>query len=304
MDRCLQKVSLARASQLFELSSLEFTRCLLTDDQAYALLWTAATGGAKLSAITLTRNSIGRRTATLLAQILRTDTCIESIDLHENEVDDEGAAALGQCLRFNHTLKTLRLSNNEMTPKGAMAIFDGIMRNLGLASVAFEAGGGTQTVGVPLAKLKGLEASHVADLGGQRLGPLSALLVANLIDTYRPELTSLVLDRNPIKAEGAAAIGEMLTRNDDIKELHLRYCNMGADGVTTLAKALRLNSSVERLYIICNQAAEQGCAALVEMLEHNHSLTLIHMDDNLLAPESKQKVLALAAGRNGLTIDV
>lgn len=36
---------------------------------------------------------------------------------------------------------------------------------------------------------------------GQRLGPLSALLVANLIDTYRPELTSLVLDRNPIKAE-------------------------------------------------------------------------------------------------------
>jgi len=300
----LRKVSVADVAKLKKLTAFEFVRSQLTDDEGYAMLWTAAVERIPLTSINLTRNSMGKKTATMVGHLLRFNTTLESVDLHDNEVDDEGATAIGASFAFNHTLKTIRLSSNEMKSAGATAIYDGVMCNLGLASVTLEAGNGTQSHGVPLAKLKGLEPSHQIDLGGMRFGPLSALLVSKLIDTYRPELGSLILDRNPIKAEGAAAVGDMLTRNDDITEVHLRYCSIGPEGMAALAQALRINSSVERLYIITNAIGEVGCQALVEMLEVNSCITLIHMDDNLLSPASKDKLLQLAAKRGNLHIEV
>ena len=84
------------------------------------------------------------------------------------------------------------------------------------------------------------------DLGGLRFGPLSALIVSKLIHAMRPEITSLVLDRNPLKPEGAVAVAEMLRENDDIKELHMRFCNIGPKGMEALANALEVRAPCAR----------------------------------------------------------
>ena len=87
------------------------------------------------------------------------------------------------------------------------------------------------------------------DLGGLRFGPLSALIVSKLIHAMRPEITSLVLDRNPLKPEGAVAVAEMLRENDDIKELHMRFCNIGPKGMEALANALEVRAPCARIVL-------------------------------------------------------
>ena len=70
-----------------------------------------------------------------------------------------------------------------------------------------------------------------------------------------------------------------------------------------MCEALHVNSSVEKLYLINNQMGEDGYAAIVAMLERNSCIQLIHMDDNLLSPASKQTLLELAI-KKGIRIDV
>ena len=50
------------------------------------------------------------------------------------------------------------------------------------------------------------------------------------------------MDRNPLKAEGGQAVAAMVAHNDDIKELHLRYCNLGPAGTKAVSEALHINS--------------------------------------------------------------
>merc|ERR1711871_242342 len=157
IERMLTKVSLPKVADLKKMTKFEFPRCVLSDDDGYTLLWTAAVEGIPVTSIDLTRNSMGKRTAEILGQFLRFNNTIESIDLHDNEVDDAGAKAIGASFAFNHVLKTIRLSNNEMQQAGGNCIYDGVMCNLGLASVTLETSGATTTTGVPLAILKGLE---------------------------------------------------------------------------------------------------------------------------------------------------
>ena len=73
-----------------------------------------------------------------------------------------------------------------------------------LSSVPSCCSGSTTSVGVPLAPLKGAEPAHSLDMSGLRLGPLSAGLICKLINTFRPDLTALRLDSNPLLEEGKA----------------------------------------------------------------------------------------------------
>ena len=90
-----------------------------------------------------------------------------------------------------------------------------------------EQGSGTTSPGLYLPPLKGLEPAHSYDMNGMRFGPLTLEVLSRLITQYHPDMTHLRLDSNPVGNAGMAAICEMLKTNDDIKELHMRYCGLG-----------------------------------------------------------------------------
>jgi hypothetical protein len=201
----------------------------------------------------MSRNHLGPLTCKALAQFLRFNTSIVSVDLHDNKVDDEGAGALTDALTANNTLLTLRLSMNSIKVPGALRIFEGLDNNFALESIVMESTGGTNVSGIPIPQLKGLKPNEMIDLSSRRLGALSAHIIARLIQAYRPQLIELGIDRNPLKAEGIIPIGEMLKGSDDIKEVDLRFCGLGHEGAVTLASALRINTSVERCLLLHNQ---------------------------------------------------
>ena len=98
-------------------------------------------------------------------------------------------------------------------------------------------------------------------------------------------------------------LAEMLKSNDDVKELHLRFCSLGPAGTSAIAQALRTNSSVEVVYLVTNKVGDDGAEALMAMLPYNASLRELHLQDNLFAPKTKE-ALKEAAKKRGLVLDV
>jgi len=166
-----------------------------------------------------------------------------------------------------------------------------------------EVAGGTSSTGLRLPPLKGLEPAHSLDMGGLRLGPLSAEVIGKLISTYRPDMPALRVDNNPILADGMKALAEALKHNDDIRELHMRYCGIGPLGVQALTQALKLNSTLEYVSIIGNQIGDEGAEALIACVPQSN-LKQLEVQDNLIAPQLKEKLEAACAKKAGLKVFV
>ena len=85
-------------------------------------------------------------------------------------------------------------------------------------------------------------ASHILDLSATGMGPLSAVLIAELVLHYQESCGVLHLDRNNLEIEGGSAIADMLRKNDVLQEVHLRFAGIKAEGVKDIANALKSNT--------------------------------------------------------------
>lgn len=78
---------------------------------------------ADCTSLDLGDSNIGDRGATALANALRYNTVLESLDLgYNNKIGDLGAASLAAALKVNTVLKTLILSENVIGDEGATAL--------------------------------------------------------------------------------------------------------------------------------------------------------------------------------------
>lgn len=138
-------------------------------------------------------------------------------------------------------------------------------------------------------------------MGGLRLGPLSAEIIAKLITTYKPDLPALRIDNNPILPAGMAVLAECLKANDDIREFHARYCAIGPTGAASLAAALRANAVLEYVCILGNQIGDEGAQALIDVVPHCN-LRQLEVQDNLISPEMKMKLADACVQKVGLRL--
>ena len=253
VERVLLKSDLDSIENLASKKTFNLEAKNLNDADGTTLLWAIALYGNKeLSEIGFTRNELGARFAVVLSEFLRFNTTLEKVDLHDNRIDDAATVSIAKALSINATLATLRLSNNSITKTGAGTLFDGITRNYMLQHITMEASAGTMTPGLAIRPLKGVVPSDQIDLSSRHFGVLSTLLVCKLMRHYKPQLVELAVDKNPLLAEGAAEIADMLKTNDDIRVLDVRFCALGPDGIKVLAEALRVNTSVERVLALSN----------------------------------------------------
>jgi len=269
----------------------------LTDAEGAAFLWMVARHNTKLKELSLARNGIGAKTAAALAQFMRFNTSLTAIDLHENALGDAGASLLAKALSFNATVKTLRLSRNEISSAAVPQLVDGVVSNHELQHICMEVSGGTMSPGIHLPSLKGIVPADQIDLSSRSFGPLSVMIVAKLFDKYRPQVTTLGLDRNPILAEGATAVAEMLKQSDDLVVLDLRFCALGAEGMAVIADALRMNTSIETCLALKNDIGPEGAKAVESMLAYNSTLRVVDIQDNLVPPDQKKSLTEAARKR-------
>jgi len=307
MDRAVDKVSsLPSVESLKKVTGMiDGSNKGLSDADGAALIWALAINcGAALTEFSLSRNKLGNQTAVALAQYLRFNSSLISADLHDNMVGDIGALALAKGLPCNATLQTLRLSKNEITLTGSIGVFEGLTRNHAVKHVTMETAGGVMSPGIDIHRLKGVVPADVIDFSSRHLGPLSAAIIAKLIERYRPQLHSLEIDKNAILKEGAKYIAEMLKTNDEIKTLDVRFCSLGPEGMAALVEALQVNTSVDRLLAISNHLGSKGAEVFHGALLPTSSLRFITLQDNLIPPEAMAALRDAAAKVPGLQLNL
>lgn len=305
----LRKVDSLKKAGSFEAlkdaPKFDIFRQLVNDANGYNLFWhLACVRPTTLLEMNLARNGLKAKAVGALASFLRYNATVTSVDLHDNCMADEGAASIGAVLAQNSTLENIRVSSNEIGPAGAAAIVEGLRHNTQLKAITLDTGAGVTSPGIPLEKLKGTEACHKLDLAGMHFGMASGVAIAQLIQTYRPEINTLQFDRNPILDEGVSALAEMLKTNNSISELHFRFTAMGPAGATALAAALKVNTSVQRVFMLANQVGDEGAKALGEMLAASTTLKCFALEENRISPEGKASIVKLCEGKPGLDVYV
>jgi len=103
-------------------------------------------------------------------------------------------------------------------------------------------------------------------------------------------LTSLSLNRNVIKAEGAVALAGLLRHNNTIKILDLSGNGINDVGGLDMGKALKHNTSLSELYVQNNELAERTGEALLDALMATPSLTQCNVDCNKMPYDMYRKV--------------
>merc|ERR1712087_295340 len=149
---------------------------------------------------------------------------------------------------------------------------------------------------IPVKQLKSKDVIGTLDLSNQGYGPKSAFLLARFLETFKPDVSSLILDRNPIVG-GISSLAEMLTTNNQLIEIHLRFGGIKPDGARALADAMKVNKTLQKLVLIVNAIAVKGAKAIEEMLPYNKSLRYIDVRDNKISPEGKASLLEAAKMR-------
>jgi hypothetical protein len=70
-----------------------------------------------------------------LAEALRTNTSLTTLELYNNQIGDAGAVALAEALRTNTSLTTLNLSGNQIGDAGAVALAIALRTNTSLTAL-------------------------------------------------------------------------------------------------------------------------------------------------------------------------
>ena len=248
-----------------------------------------------------------------LAECLKYNKSLTTLDLSYNEIDDDGAAALGECLKYNKSLTTLNLSDNEIGNDGAAALVECLKDNKSLTTLdlTFNIIGdnGAAALGECLKYNKSLTTLYFNDnkigddgaaalgeclkdnkslttlyLGFNNIGDDSAAAMGEYLK-YNKSLTTLEWSHNEIGDDGAAALGECLKYKKSLTTLDLSHNEIGDDGAAALSECLKDNKSLTTLNLSFNKIGDNGAAALVKCLKYNKSLTTLYFSDNKIGDD-------------------
>ncbi|KAG0042607.1 hypothetical protein BGZ83_000255 [Gryganskiella cystojenkinii] len=179
---------------------------------------------------------IGEKVVRVLAEALKTNTFLTSLNLGSNSIGESGAQALGEALKTNTFLTSLSLGRNSIGDSGAQSLGEALKTNATLTTLD-------------------LRLNSIGDIGAQALGEG---LKTNTT------LTSLSLRNNSIGDSGAQSLGEGLKTNPTLTTLDLRLNSIGDCGAHTLGEALKTNTSLTSLDLRLNSIGDVGAQALGE----------------------------------------
>ena len=189
----------------------------------------------------------------LLAEMLKTNRTLTSVNLSYNELTDIFVRDLAEALITNHTLTVLNLSGNKITNIGAQALSKMLKTNETLIHLH-------------------LSRNKITDIGVQ---VLAEMLKINKTLTY------LDLSVNQITETGAQVLFEALknNRNTALNTLNLDNNYIGDTGAQALADMLGTNKTLTRLILTGNRMTDIGVQALAKALEINTTLTELEPHD-------------------------
>ncbi|KAF9933676.1 hypothetical protein BGZ67_004171 [Mortierella alpina] len=274
----------------------------------------------KLSIAVVLGSAQGKEKITDLAETLKTNSTLTTLDLRSNAIGDSGAKALGEALKTNSTLTTLDLTNNSIGDDGAKALGKALKTNSTLATLdlrgnliwlkgllefmeLFRTNSTLTTLDLRENKIK----SDVANAFAEAFKTNSTLITLDFANNSigddgakalddgakalgealktNSTLTALTLSNNSIRHDGAKALGEALRTNSTLTTLYLSNNSIGDHGAKALGEALKTNSTLTTLGLLYNSIGDDGAKALGEALKTNSTLTTLGLRYNSIGDD-------------------
>ena len=237
-----------------------------------------------------------------LADLMKYNTTIRSLNISHNNFAGAGADAFAQCLRRNETLQSLNIAGNKIGVNGASAIASALSHNTTLrkldASRNDFSDSGAMVFGKCLKQnstIKDLNVSwnNISSKGAQEiasaLDPNSFFVERDVIKfiqhrqyyykTTRPlfnsSLQSLDISHNYIGDSGAEALGSTLMSNLTLKELDVSSAGLSDVGIQSISTSLKYNASLQQLYLSGNKITKS--LAVEEMILSNKALNTLDL---------------------------
>jgi hypothetical protein len=214
------------------------------------------------------------------------DSKIMSMDAHYENIGLVGGKLIAEALRTTVTgsLTSLELRRNQLGDKGWGAIFAAICGNKD-------------------SKIMSLDAA------AESIGPAGVKLIAEALRTsVTGGLTKLSLAHNNVGEVGTKAICKALEQNTTLKELDIsgdwRGSNTGGSaGAKHVAKMLCVNGGLTALNLSSNSLKDEGVNAVCEAIQSNKETKLasLNFSYNSIGPVGANAVAAMVAVTGALT---
>jgi serine/threonine protein kinase len=177
----------------------------------------------------------------IIAEELKTNGIVRSLELSGNNLSDEGAIAIAEMLEVNKTINKVVLNENQISSEGAKRLARALTNNKTLVSL--EIGNnplfddGIQAICEILKTNKTL---RVLCVDGTQISIIGVKLLAEMLRTNKT-LTYFAMGRNNITDDAAEFIAEALKVNASLTWLHLDSSDITDKGVVALANAVKVH---------------------------------------------------------------
>ena len=245
-----------------------------------------------LSSFHLIVSDIGDAGATALAEVLRTNTTLNSLGLCNNPgIGNPSVMSLCEALKVNTTLSSLDLSGTGISDAGVLSLVEVLKTNASsLTSLLLS------DIKISHQSLKSIAEvlrvnSTLKDLKfeGNKVGVGGTKLIAESLKA-NTTLKLLSLSRNNIKAKCGRLFSDSLKVNGTLESLTLAENALGSRGAQLLSEGLRVNTSLRHLDLSWNSIGSEGAESIAETIRVNASLTSLKLRGNNIGDPGANKV--------------
>ena len=245
-----------------------------------------------LGSLNLSCSDVGDAGATALADVLRTNTTLNSLGLCNNPgIGNPSVVSLCEALKVNTTLSSLDLSGTGISDAGVLSLVEVLKTNASsLTSLLLS------DIKISHQSLKSIAEvlrvnSTLKDLKfeGNKVGVGGTKLIAESLKA-NTTLKLLSLSRNNIKAKCGRLFSDSLKVNGTLESLTLAENALGSRGAQLLSEGLRVNTSLRHLDLSWNSIGSEGAESIAETIRVNASLTSLKLKGNNIGDPGANKV--------------
>ena len=245
-----------------------------------------------LSSLNLRCSDIGDAGATALAEVLRTNTTLNSLGLCYNPgIGNPSVMSLCEALKVNTTLSSLDLSGTGISDAGVLSLVEVLKTNtssltslllsdIEISRQSIKSIAEVLRVNSTLKKLK---------FKGNKVGVGGAKLIAESLKV-NTTLKLLSLSRNGIKAPCGHLFSDALKVNGTLESLTLAENDLGVHGAQLLSEGLKVNTSLRHLDLSGNSIGTKGAESIAETIRVHASMTGLKLSWNGIGDAGANKV--------------
>jgi len=221
---------------------------------------------SKLTHLSLSDCSLEDESVAVIADIMKSNNQLKSIDLPNNLIGPQGAAYLMDGLIENQSVTRLTLDNNQLKDEGAQRLAAAVQLHPNLVEL-------------------NLVGNAIGDAG---VTFLCKSLILSQLKRDAPHVFPVVnLAHNLVGDAGCAAIADLVIKNPTVRRLNLDHNIIADEGLKSLSRAISAtNTQVKGVYLACNQISSKGLISLSQALKSITGEIVVDLSDNKLVSRS------------------